>query len=91
MGGGEGGFDAASLAQDAAVGPLDARVARRDVGLAHDDEAAFVPALSGEAADQGVDLRDEPLVHANDEMRHGAQMLKGRLRGVRDGTDRVHA
>ena len=83
------GREPASLADDAAVGPFEASVAERDVGLAEHHDAALEAALAGKALQHRVDLLDEGVVHANGEMRYAAQVLQRRSRGVRNRPERV--
>src|SRR4051812_15233045 len=83
------GLEPGPVADDAAVGPFEARVAERDVGLAEHHDAALEAALAGKPLQHRVDLLDEGVVDANGEMRHGAKVLQRRARRCGDRPERV--
>ena len=56
------------IADHAAVGPFEMGVARRQVGLAEDDDAPFEAALGGDRAERRVGLLHQRLVDAHHEV-----------------------
>lgn len=80
-------LDAGAIAHHAAVGPLHPGIARRQVGLAENDEAALEAALAREPLHQGLGIVEEAVMNPHDEMGDAAQVLEGGTRRIRDGLE----
>src|SRR5262249_58726704 len=65
---GDGGFGLGAVAGEAAVGPFDAAVAGRDIGLGEHDQAAFEPAHACDLLEPFARVGVECVVDAHDDV-----------------------